>query len=170
MWNTFDQQTKRNIIYCPLQWLVCCVNRFGTIDYMQLINNNDNNKNCGMRFYTVHCCLIMVYVISKTCSNISDLFLLWDIAPSSDSVIRTLLILMIKSINTSEESVNLYWTTRYNISEDSHHLTRHRRYLKSHNYSRLSLPHNEPFYVKPNRSTTSWSQQNTNSSSSQRFD
>jgi hypothetical protein len=41
--------------------------------------------------------------------------------------------LMMKTVSTSETSVNFYQTTRRNNSEDSHLHTRRRENLKSHN-------------------------------------
>jgi hypothetical protein len=41
--------------------------------------------------------------------------------------------LVIEAANTSETSVNIYWSARRNIPEDSHLHTRRRENLKYHN-------------------------------------
>jgi hypothetical protein len=62
----------------------------------------------------------------------------WDVAPCSlvdnDTCFRVLtaIVLMMKTVNISETSVNIYQTTRHNIPEDSHLHIRRRVNLKSH--------------------------------------
>jgi hypothetical protein len=53
----------------------------------------------------------------------------WDVAPSS---VVELIAMMMEAESTSETSVNFYQTTRRNIPEDSHFLTRRRENLEYH--------------------------------------
>jgi hypothetical protein len=44
----------------------------------------------------------------------------WDVSPCSLVQIDRLIALMMEAVSTSETSINLYWTTRRNIPEESH--------------------------------------------------